>query len=266
MRPFHHKIENDYFNLYPLMDFHLGSPQCDEDLIHKVIAEIYDDPWARWCGVGDLIENALPTSLGDMYQQILPPEEQMIRIAKWLRPIREKGLFIINGNHEDRTYKRCGHHPESHISALIGVDEKNNVPYVPFLGLTVYAAFMLDVKPPNTFKVFFHHNTGGGQTIGGKTNKALKLEYLCPSADAVVSGHTHITSRVSRQWFTTTGHKIIEKQTVHYVGGSALRYEGSYAEQKALLPACRELIRVRFAARNNGHHDSRSQEYSVVRP
>ena len=265
MKPFYVKIPNDYVNIYPFGDIHKGSPQCDEDLLKRYVEEIYEDKYAKWFGLGDLVENALPTSLGDMYQQIEPPEVQMQHMAKLLDPIKDKGLFMIMGNHEDRTYKRCGVHPESLISALLGVNPKTGEPYVPFLGLTVYAVIALDVKPPNQFKIFVHHNTGGGATIGGKTNKAVKLEALCPSADAIFSGHTHITSRVSRQWFDTTGKNIIEKNTMHYVCGSTLKYEGSYAEQKALLPACRELIKVRFSARNNGHMDSTKQEYFVIR-
>jgi len=103
---FHYeRLDMKDFTLYPIGDWHLGSAQCNEAFIKQTIDEIKDNPQARWVGMGDMMENALIGSRSDVYTQTIPPKDQMDHIVELLTPIKEKGLFLIAGNHEQRT---CG--------------------------------------------------------------------------------------------------------------------------------------------------------------
>ncbi len=186
-------FEAPYVTLYPLGDFHIGSSQYNEALVLKVIRLIKDDPSAVWCGMGDLMENAIIGTLGDVYNQILPPKEQLEYICSLFEPIREKCLFLIAGNHEQRTQRLVGILPELFIAYRLNV---------PFVGFSAFLKLNLCYKTVVTsYSCYFHHNSGGGYSFGGKVNKAGQLRLIAPTVDAIFSAHFHITSRIPVTWF-----------------------------------------------------------------
>ena len=100
----------------------------DQDLLDRVIAEIKATPNGYWVGMGDFLENAIVGSKSDVYTQVVPPKEQMEHIVELLRPIKDKGLFLIYGNHENRTMRMVGIQPEQYIGGLES-DDFSSVQY-----------------------------------------------------------------------------------------------------------------------------------------
>ena len=246
------------FDLYPIGDLHAGSRQFKESFAKRVIAEVAENDNARFVGMGDLMENALIGSKSDVYTQTMPPREQMDYICDLLMPIKHKGLFLIAGNHEQRTMRVAGIVPEAYIAARLGL---------PYLGFSVMAQFKLKGahSGANIFTAYFHHNYGGGGSYGGKVNRADKLRDICPTVDAVFSGHFHITSRIPVSWFEW-GESVVHKRTGYdYITGSALTWNESYAEEKPVPPSAVEHIVVQFRGGNCPRGlDDRSQEYRVI--
>ncbi len=265
MKFFFKKFPKREFTLYPIGDFHVGSPQCNEGFIRQVLEEIKQNDNAYWCGLGDFMENAIVGSLSDVYTQTMAPEEQAKMIVKWLEPIKHKGLFMIGGNHEQRSHRATGMTPEEYISAELGRDETGRR-WVPFLGFSVYATFELLCKTPKSFRCYFHHNRGGGYTKGGKINAAERLRLIAPTADAIFSAHSHVTSRMQTTWYDVGRKEILNKKGYNYIIGSALEYSGSYADEKARPAAIVEFIKVTFQGGLNGRYDGRKQFYSVIQP
>jgi len=257
MQFFYKKFDRKDFNLYPIGDWHLGSRQCREEFIKKVIGEIHDDPDGYWVGMGDWMENAIIGSKSDVYTQTLPPKEQMEHIVGLLKPIKEKGLFAIAGNHESRTHRLVGLTPEEYICFQLGI---------PFKGFSCYAVFQLRSKTPNSFKCYFHHNVGGGYTHGGKVNRADALRKIVPTADAAFSGHFHTTSRIPYTWYDVGRTQIMTHVGYNYIIGSALDWSGSYAEEKGRPAATVEHIVVNFRGCTSGKKDNRRQAYRVITP
>jgi len=256
---FHYeKMDAKQFTLYPIGDFHLGSAQCNEDFVKQVIEEIKDNPLAKWVGMGDMMENAVVGSKSDVYTQIIPPREQMEYIVDLLTPIKDKGLFLIAGNHEQRTMRMVGLIPEQFIALQLGL---------PYKGFSCLAVFQLmKSKTPQSFSCFFHHNYGGGYTPGGKVNKAQQPRKICPTVDATFSGHFHITSRMPMTWYSPARTCIIKHVGYDYVTGSALEWNNSYAEEKCKPPAVTEFIKVTFIGNTSGKRDNRKQIYEVITP
>ena len=257
MKFFSKKFNATFFNLFPLGDWHLGSRQCDVLFIRKVIGLIKNDPNAYWVGMGDLMENAIIGSKGDLYTQALPPREQMDYICNLLDPIAKKGLFLIGGNHEQRTMRAVGTIPEQYFSVKLGI---------PFMGFSCMAVFdLLRAHAPRVFSCYFHHNYGGGYMVGSKINRASSLRKLTPTVDAVFSGHFHTTSRIPVTWFEAAKKQIVRKTGYDYITGSALMWDESYAEERAKPASSVEHIRVTFAGSCSGH-DHREQRYEVITP
>lgn len=261
MEFFHHKFTGREINLYPLGDWHYGSRQSNERFINQVIKKIKADPIGYWVGMGDFLENALIGSKSDVYTQVLPPKEQMEHIADLLTPIKDKGLFMIGGNHEARTMRLAGIQPEMYISTRLDL---------PYMGFSCLAALELArVRGKHSFICYFHHNTGGGYSIGGKVNAAEKLRFITPTADATFSAHLHTTGRIPVKWYEAGKSKIIERLGYDYMIGSALTWNGSYAEEKAKRSAAEEHICVTFkVVQTNARKcdDGRRQYYRVIVP
>jgi hypothetical protein len=252
------KFDHKRFTLYPLGDFHLGSPQCNEGFIRQVLQEIKDNDDAYWCGMGDMMENAIVGSKSDVYTQTLPPKEQMEHIVDLLTPIKDKGLFAIAGNHEQRSMRVVGLIPEQFICYHLDI---------PYMGFSCLAVFQLmQSKNPQGFSCYFHHNYGGGYTPGGKVNRAAKPRQICPTVDAVFSAHFHTTSRIPVTWFEPARKQIIKHTGYDYITGSALEWNRSYAEEKCKPPAATEFIKVTFIGNTSGKLDNREQLYQVITP
>jgi len=173
------------FTLFPIGDTHIGSRQYRDTFFRQVIDEIAHNDNAYWVGMGDFMENALIGSKSDVYTQTMPPTEQADYIVNLLEPIKAKGLFLIAGNHEQRTMRTAGFIPEQFIANRLGL---------PYLGFSAFAYFILTPSNHNgTFVCYFHHNYGGGYTQGGKINRLDQLRKIAPTADAIFSGHCHTT-------------------------------------------------------------------------
>ena len=242
--------------LYPLGDWHYGSRQSDVGFIQKVVDEVKSNPEARWVGMGDLIENAIIGSKSDVYLQMIPPEEQLNAVCDILGPIKDKGLFILAGNHESRTMRVAGLQPEQHISARL---------LVPFAGYSCMAWITLTkAHKKNRFSLYCHHNYGGGYTMGGKVNRAEKLRDIFPTVDATFSGHFHTTSRTPKTWFEPGVSDVLKMTGYDYITGSALTWDESYAEEKAKPPSTVEHIKVTFVGSVSGGKDTRQQIYEVI--
>jgi hypothetical protein len=258
------QFEGNHFRIYPLGDWHFGSRQCHTDFIAQVIAEIKADADGCWIGMGDFMENAIIGSKSDVYTQTVPPREQMDHIVDLLTPIKSKGLFMIGGNHEARTMRLVGIQPEAYIAARLDI---------PFVGFSCYSHLLTRADQSGThrshgrgFTVYAHHNTGGGVTAGGKINAAEKLRLIAPTADAIFSAHTHTTARTPFTWYETGKTSIIKKTGYDYSIGSALTWNGSYAEEKRCPPAAVEHIKVTFIGGTSGHADTRQQIYEIITP
>ena len=262
MKPFQISIPSSAFNLYPFGDAHWGSPNCNKPFCRQWRDEVQEDPDGKVVLVGDLMENALIGSLGDVYKQEDGPQLQVEELVELLTPIRDKILFAITGNHEERTAKRADLDPSQVICWGL------NIPYMRY---SCIARFILEGRAPRSFTCFFHHNTGGGATPGGKVNKAAKLRDIVPHADAIFSAHTHITSAIENAWYDiSVGNRgeprMVKRHGYDYVIGSALEYEDSYADAKALRPAVCSFIKVRFENNTTSRKDGRRQIYSVIQP
>jgi len=167
MKFYSYDIPAKQFTLYPIGDWHWGSRQADEGFIYQLVKEIKDNPEARWVGMGDFIENAIVGSKSDIYLQTIPPKEQVDAIISILEPIKDKGLFLILGNHESRTMRAVGQQPEEIMSYALRI---------PVAGYSACAVFDLTkAHTPRTFSCFFHHGAGGGLYSGREDKRRRQV-------------------------------------------------------------------------------------------
>ena len=213
--------------LFNIGDVHRGDASCDADLLHKVIAEIENDPDAWWVSTGDLLNTAMRGMKHDSIHDSLTLREEYKLLKQELLPIAEKCLGVVSSNHTGRVRDLTSLDLDEVFCGELGV------PYLGDLGL-------INITCQRTsYFVAMHHGVGGGKGKGGKINGLEDMERIVPGADVYLTGHTHQymafindNAYIDRKrnllsyhkaWFCTTGH--------------FLNWDGSYAQRLKLRPA-----------------------------
>jgi len=244
-----HKFElpsrTDSIHLIIFGDVHLGNAECDEKLVAKVAARL-QAPNAYGIDLGDALEainmrdprfdlRSLPDwigveDLGDL------PARQIARYCEYFRPVADKLLCRLTGNHEDSLFRWYGRDVYAELNRELGIPPERCPGWWCFLRLR----FTRLGKVNWTLTLFLHHGYGGGRLAG---SKALNLERLpmLAQADIYAMGHTHtkmvITKRQIR--LPPRGKKIEEMPLILINVGSFLRSysaRDTYIERRLLYP------------------------------
>lgn len=245
MKYFRHEVKGSRIDLYPLVCWHLGAKQCAHKFIDRVIAEIAENPHARWLYMGDGGECVTRTSKGNIYEQLMSPGAQLRTVADLLAPIKHKALGGIRGNHGNRVDKDSGLGWDETLCSRIGI---------PYLGVSCFGDIILkkhDKGCQTTFSLFAHHGSASAITDGGKVNAGFKPAQFI-DADVVLTAHTHACGKLfPRHRAVTNGamRRIDWRVQNFYVCGSAYDSRSGYAEEKMYSPILPEHIVISAEAK-----------------
>lgn len=114
----------DKLEVHTLADWHIGEKGCKINEIKAVLKHIQDTPYAYAILNGDLMNNATKTSVSDCYSEQMKPQEQLQTLCDLIEPIKDKVLFISQGNHEARTYKSDGIDLTALMAKQLGIYDK----------------------------------------------------------------------------------------------------------------------------------------------
>ena len=175
-----HKFdEAPFINIYPLGDVHIGSKECDMELLKKWVEMVKQDPYGKVVIIGDMMNMGLKTSKSNVYEEVLSPMQQKEMCYEILEPIADKILAGCSGNHEYRAVKEVGMNPLYDVFCRLRIEDRYRE-NVCFLKLTVGKCG----KNPNTYGVVLTH--------GKSKNKDLDWTYSVDGSDVFISGHTHL--------------------------------------------------------------------------
>lgn len=169
--------------IIPLSDLHIGDPNFDETILMKYLTQADEDN----CYIllnGDMIEMATRDSVGDVYGQVLPPDEQYDKLGDLLSPYKDKILVATEGNHEYRQYRSTGMSSRRFYQSL----------GIPFHPDDAWLKLRVGEKKRNgkpvAYSIYMIHGHGGGRRVGSKANR---LEDLGNGrfADLYIRSHTH---------------------------------------------------------------------------
>ena len=115
--------------LVPLGDIHYGYATCNVAKLKKVIEYIKNTENAKWISMGDNIDNTSPKNAYFMRDKsVIDTQRQILDLSKMLKPIADKCLGLLWGNHEYRAF-RDEFNPNLQLAALMGnesLDLNNN--------------------------------------------------------------------------------------------------------------------------------------------
>ena len=214
------KFENNkLLNLYPLGDVHIGSNECDMNLLKQWVEMVKNDPNGAVVIIGDMMNMGLRNSKSNVYEEVLNPMQQKEVCYEILNPIADKILAGCSGNHEYRAVKEVGTNPLYDVFCRMRIEDRYRE-NVCFLKLTVGNTG----KNPNTYGVVLTH--------GKSKNKDLDWTYSVDGADVFISGHTHLGTHqpagkirmdLTHNKVKTVGYQHIVVLPFQSYGGYAIR-------------------------------------------
>ena len=247
----------------PLCDAHYGSKEFNPVRWHAAIKRIQDDPKCFAVLVGDMIDNAVKSSVSNVYEQTCSPRQQKEWLAEELKPIRDKIIAAVGGNHERRSAKEVDDDPLYDVLVRLGLEDRyrQNIAFlsVQFCVDTVDNLRKINRTTARASYIFaITHGAGGGMyatSVGGRlTNFSLSLS----GVDCLIIGHTHkpITFPMSRLVYDKHVQKVTQEQFNVVVASSFLDY-GGYPVQKLLTPAASVLTEIFLKNDMNGGKELR---------
>ena len=215
-----HKFEEaPFINIYPLGDVHIGSKECDMELLRKWVEMVKQDPYGKVVIIGDMMNMGLKTSKSNVYEEVLSPMQQKEMCYEILEPIADKIIAGCSGNHEYRAVKEVGMNPLYDVFCRLRIEDRYRE-NVCFLKLTVGKCG----KNPNTYGVVLTHGKSKG--------KDLDWTYSVDGSDVFISGHTHLGTHqpcgkirmdLTHDKVKTVGYQHIVVLPFQSYGGYAIR-------------------------------------------
>jgi len=252
----------DKIEIVPISDSHIGD-DYNEKSLRTTIEYIRVTPNAYTILNGDLINNALKTSVSDIYSAIMQPEAQIEKLIELFTPIKDKILAVLGGNHEARTYKLTGMDVIKNFCYRLGIVDKystgNFMLFISF-GLpfetrpnrrytfSLYSTHGASggklVNRRYTFSLYSTHGASGGKLVGSKMNALERLSGIV-DADIYLHSHTHTPATFKLDYFRSNSRtKTVSQVTKLFVNTNAWLNFGGYGETMGFKPSTVTAVKI----------------------
>lgn len=218
-------FKEDYINLRIISDTHTGDPFSNEYLFQKTIDWVKANKNAFVYLSGDLLNFVTTTSVGNVYQQIIPPEQQKEDIITRLLPIRERILGVITGNHEVRISKIAGLNPMFDIANIL------KIPYYEDVILHILKFDSSDTY----YSLYLKHGRTASATPGGIINALFRMENAF-DVDLYIMSHAHHQMISGKEKYKEVNGTLLSTKKLFIVAGSFLEY-GGYSVERDFHPS-----------------------------
>lgn len=219
----------------PIADIHLGDPHLNVQKLMEDILEIQKDPYTYTILNGDLINNAIKTSVSDCYGEKMSPMEQLEMAKNLFEPIKDKILAITNGNHENRTYKNDGIDLLHIFAQELGIKNR-------YSKESAYIFLRLGTddhrkKQQLCYTIFVNHGSGGGKKEGAKAIRLCDMASIV-DADIYIHSHTHLPMVIKENYFRAfTNKNVVTEVEKLFVNTASYLTYGGYGETYEFKPS-----------------------------
>ena len=223
-------------HLHFIADVHLGAREHLKAEWERFCATVLDDPNAYIVIGGDLVNNSVRSSIGNIFDETIRPAMQKRVMAEMLKPLAERILCAVPGNHEGRSGKDADDDPIYDIMAKLDLEDlwRENV---AFLKIQIGRIEGSGTQNP-TYVLAVTHGAGGGIYTGAAVNRNERFGYVMDGIDALLVGHSHkpFVTQPGKISVDSRNNRVSIKPFKVIVATSWLEY-GGYAARKMLLPA-----------------------------
>ena len=248
-----HKFpDGNDITILPIADVHLGARECMEQEFISFIGTVAEKPNTYLVLLGDLLNNAIKSSVSNVYDEIYRPSEAKRMMAKILEPVRDKILCAVKGNHELRSSKDVDDCPMYDIMAKLDLEHlyRENVAFVKIqMGEQERdnGSRMDGFRRP-CYTIVATHGTGGGILTGASVNRNERWGYSVDNMDCLITAHSHKPSitQPGKIYIDTRNNQVKIKPFKVITATSWLTY-GGYVAQKMMLPGSHAMQTITLA-------------------
>jgi UDP-2,3-diacylglucosamine pyrophosphatase LpxH len=212
--------------IYPLNDLHIGDSKTDLELFNNFVKFILSDENRYIICCGDLMNNAIKSSVSNVYGETMSPAEQKKYLVKVLAPLKDRILGITTGNHEGRSKKETDTDITEDIATMLGLSHLYNEEGL-FIKIAVGTCGN-NGKAQQNYVIHAMHGFGGGKFTGSSMNNLENYGIQYEGVDVFVMGHVHgkISSRGSKVIVDTRHDRIVQKDVLYVISGAWQNYGG----------------------------------------
>ena len=224
--------------IFPISDTHIGDRRADIELLKSRIDYVANNKNVYTILVGDIFNNAVRTGVSDIYGEIFSPMDAIKLAVQLFSPIKDKILGIVDGNHENRTYKNDGLQIGAIVASELGLADRYSS---DALLLFVRAGETKDGHHESSgtgklrqicYTIYATHGDGGGRKEGAKAIRLADMASIV-DADIYIHAHTHLPM-IMKQGFhrVDVRNNSVAKVDKLFVNTGAMLHYGGYAETK----------------------------------
>lgn len=243
------KFPNEDITIIPVYDLHVGSEHFQKDRWEAFVKRVESDPSIRLVVGGDMMDNGIKASVSLPYEQVMRPREQKAYLAESLKPIADRILCGVSGNHEYRSVKEVDDNPLLDVFAKLDIEdryrENGAFLFVTFGDRLKDNGATADGATRPFYCIMVHHGSGGGMYIGSQTYKQERFGGMVEGLDILITGHTHkpITFPSGKLVCDPRNKKVSVKEFRVVTANSWLDY-GGYAMRKMLSPVSTTMTEI----------------------
>lgn len=186
------------------------------------------------------MNNATKTSVSDCYAEEIPPMEQISTLVDLLTPIKDKILFVTQGNHEARTYRNDGIDLTGVVCANMNITDKyareGGILFVRF-GDTNRKDHGKESNRKTCYSIYITHGSGGGRKEGAKAIRLADMAAIVDT-DVYIHSHTHLPFVMKEAFYRIDPrNSTVAKVDKLFVNTSAKLEYGGYGQTNEFKPA-----------------------------
>jgi predicted phosphodiesterase len=238
-----HDLSGDIEKLviYPISDIHVGTRNFEKEMFKKFVANIAKDKNAYVILCGDLINNNVVGSVGNIFEDEMPPGEQKKWLREELKPIKNKILAVVSGNHDSRSKRLTDCDPIEDVCDYLGIQRLYR-PIEAFVKVTFGKQSVGANK--QMYGIYMNHGAGGGSFPGASMNKIERMS-MSVNADIYVFGHFHkrMAYKHEHRHVDMIHNRITERERLFVVSSHWQTFDG-YAATKMLQPSAKGSVPI----------------------
>lgn len=219
--------------ILPLSDLHVGDSKMKTKMFKDFIKYVNDAPNRYVLCNGDLMNNAIKSSVSNCYNDCMTPNQQKKWLRKELYAIKDRILVMVAGNHEARSSKEVDLRPTEDIADYLDLGDK----YIED-EVILKVTFGKNVGGKRQcYTIYVTHGNGGGKRPGSAINN-IEMLALGTEADIYILGHIHkkIAYKNGYRKIDLRNNNVIETERL-FVYTSHWSEFGGYAAKKMFTPS-----------------------------
>lgn len=228
-------LQGESLSIYPVSDWHIGSPNCKFELMDDWFNRFEDDNNPKIIlGLGDYLEVASKSVGNSSFSQNYNVNEQMDILLRYLKPFKKNIAGMVSGNHGGRLVKDFDFDLDLEIARSLDTTCKSRDT----------KKFLINGEE---YSIYFTHGKGSVSKDELALSKLIR-DNNSSESNLILNGHTHRSCWGSR--VIDMGNGVYNRRYYAYCG-SMLDFENSYGDLGGFSPLLPSYIRVNVSNVNN---------------